>query len=444
MTNPEHDVFKSRVSDLMPELISELEHLVSIPSVAFPGYPPEPVLDMANATMTLLHQSGAPNARLLDVPGDYPAVYADIPGPEGAPTLLLYAHYDVQPAPLEQGWETDPWTPTHRNGRMYGRGAADDKSGIIAHLGLLRAFGGTPPVNVKVLIEGMEETDSHLEDFVENNPELVRCDAAVICDSGNPSVGVPGLTTALRGTVSFVIEVDTLDHPLHSGVFGGGAPDALTALTRMIASLHDANGDVAVSGLHSFAWDSGSVDEAGFRRDAEVLDGVELIGSGDLASRLWSKPSISVIGMDVPSVAGASNVLLPSAKAHVSMRVAPGANLDAEFETVKSHLLANAPWGARVNIEPGRFGAAYRTTASEPATAALEAAFGEQVRLIGQGGSIPLVNTLAAISPEADMILWGAEDTAQARIHASNESVDLAELERIILTQVLLAANMAK
>jgi len=213
-----------RVAGLMPGLIEELATLVAVPSVAFPGFPAEPVHRMSEAVVALLRRSGAENARLLDIPGGYPAVWAEIPAPAGAPTVLLYAHYDVQPAPPEQGWDTEPFTATTKpDGRIYGRGAADDKSGLIIHAGVLQALGDDIPVGIKILIEGEEETISHLEDFVDANPEMFDCDAFVIADMGNQAVGRPALTTALRGEVSCTVRVRTLAFPVHSGVFGGAA-----------------------------------------------------------------------------------------------------------------------------------------------------------------------------------------------------------------------------
>src|SRR5690349_24489327 len=215
---------------------------------------------------------------------------------------MLYAHYDVQPAPAEQGWSSDPWTPTHKeDGRIYGRGASDDISGLVAHLGTMRVFDGKPPCTVKLILEGMEETESNLEAFVEAHPELFACDLFVICDMGNLRVGEPALTTALRGDVACIVTVRTLEHPLHSGVFGGPAPDAMMALARLLSTLHDDAGNVAVAGVSRNPWDGGELDEQEFRASADLLDGVGLAGSGSLARRLWAEPAISAIGIDTTS-----------------------------------------------------------------------------------------------------------------------------------------------
>jgi acetylornithine deacetylase/succinyl-diaminopimelate desuccinylase-like protein len=440
-----HEEIAMTTEALMADITEDLAALVRIPSCGFPGFPAEPVLQTAEAVVDLLDRYGV-KARLLDVPGGYPAVYADIPAPPGAPTVLLYAHYDVQPAPPEQGWQTDPFQPVRKaDGRIYGRGAADDKSGVVIHAGTVRALTALPggsPVNLVLLIEGEEETISHLEDFVEANPELVDCDAFVIADVGNQQVGRPALTTALRGDVSCVVTVRTLDHPLHSGLYGGAAPDALVALIRILATLHDDAGNTVVPGADSYDWPGADCDEDVYRQGAALLDGVQLVGSGSLASRLWSKPSATVIGLDAPRVADASNALVPQASAKVSMRIVPGSDADAQLEALTSHLRSAAPWGAVVDIEPVKVGwpFAVDTGGSAVTTAeqALTEVYGAAVERIGSGGSIPLINSLKQASPRAEVILWGAEDTAQARIHGSDESVDPAEIGRTIAAQVLM------
>ena len=430
------------VAARMPSLIDDLKQLVAIPSVAFPGFPAEPVRRMGTAVVDLFRRSGVGDARLLDIPGGYPAVYAEIPGPAGSPTVLLYAHYDVQPAPLDQGWDTDPWqATTGADGRIYGRGTADDKSGLIVHAGTLQVLGPNPPVGIKVLIEGEEETVSHLEDFVDANHALFDCDAFVIADMGNLAVGRPALTTALRGEVSCTVRVRTLKHAAHSGVFGGAAPDALVALIKILATLHDDEGNTVVPGVSGYDWPGADFDEAVYRDSAAILEGVELYGSGSLASRLWSKPSATVIGIDAPSVAEASNVLIPEATAKVSMRIAPGADANRELDLLATHLASAAPWNVRVEVTKIKAGWPFTVKMSGPTVTAAEdalaAAFGAPVEAVGSGGSIPLINSLAQASPRADVILWGAEDMALSRIHASNESVDPREIEKMITAQVL-------
>ena len=241
-----------KAATIMPAVIAELERLVAIPSVAFPGYPPEPVDQMAAETLQMFRDVGFENAQFMDVPTGYPPIYAEIQGPPGSPVVMLYAHYDVQPAPPEQGWTSDPWTATTKaDGRIYGRGAADDKGGLACHLGTMRVFDGKPPCTIKLILEGMEETASNLEAFVDAHQDLFACDLFLVCDMGNLRVGEPVLTTTLRGHVAAVVKVRTLDHPLHSGVFGGAAPDAMMALARLLTTLHDDAGDVAIAGRHA-------------------------------------------------------------------------------------------------------------------------------------------------------------------------------------------------
>lgn len=426
---------------MMPDVVSDLSQLSAIPSVAFPGFPSEPVTRAANATLDILRRYGIENARLLDIPGGYPSVYGEIAGPEGAPTVMMYGHYDVQPAPMDQGWSTDPFAPVLKNGRLYGRGAADDKSGVMQHAASIRAMGGNLPVNIKILIEGEEETNSHLEAYVEANPELFQCDVFLIDDLGNTSVGDPVLSISERGNVACTIEVRTLDHPVHSGKFGGAAPDALMALIKTLAALTGDDGSSAIPGVPRFDWEGADFPDSLYRESSGVLDGVNYVGSGTLATRLWSSPSVTVLGIDVPSVDEASNILHASARARISMRVASGMDAHEQLARLTEHLQASVPYGARVTIEPGMVGQPFRARTDGPALKAardaMTEAFGRESHLIGSGASIPLLNTLEAAVPGAEFILWGAQDVEHARIHGANESVDLAELERCIVAQVL-------
>jgi acetylornithine deacetylase/succinyl-diaminopimelate desuccinylase-like protein len=446
MTAP--DELRSRAAALMPELLTDLERLVGIPSVAFPGYPPEPVHRMADEALRLFREAGFASAEQQEVPSGYPPVYGEIPGPEGAPTVMLYAHYDVQPAPPEQGWTSDPWTATRKDdGRIYGRGAADDKGGLAIHLGTLRLFDGRPPCAVKLVLEGMEETDSNLEAFVEAHPELFACDLFVVCDMGNLRVGEPTLTTTLRGEVVCVVTLRTLQHPLHSGEFGGPAPDAMMALARLLSTLHDEEGNVAVDGVSSFAWDGTDIAAEDFRAGADLLAGVGLTGAGPVGARLWSRPSVSAIGIDMTSIAGSSNVLVPEARAKLSMRIVPGSDPQRELDALVRHLESHAPWGAQVEVERVDAVPGFRCPTDGPAYAAarraLEEAYGRPAGEAGSGGSIPLLQTLQQAAPNAEFVLWGPEDRAAARIHASDESVDPSEIERMILAQAFLLQRLA-
>ena len=440
---------KQKVSDLMPGVIEDLESLVRLASVAFPGYPSGPVEEMGQRTLELFRAEGFTNARLMDVPEGYSPIYGEILGPPGSPVVMLYAHYDVQPAPMEQGWTSDPWEPTRKDdGRIYGRGVADDKGGIATHLGMLRAFDSKPPCTVRLIVEGMEETNSNLEAFVEATPDLFAgVDLFVICDMGNLRVGEPVLTTTLRGDVACVVTVRTLEHPLHSGVFGGPAPDAMIALARLLASLHDDDGNVAVDGVSRFAWEGVDMTNDEFASSADLLDGVKVIGRGSVGATLFSEPSVSAIGIDMTSIAGSSNVLVPEAKAKISMRIVPGSQPKAELDALVRHLESNAPWGAHVSIERTKEAPPFRCASDGPGYAAareaLADAYGKPAGEAGSGASIPLLQTLADIAPAAEFVLWGPEDVAGSRIHASDESVDPSEIEAMIVAQVRLLQRLA-
>ncbi|WP_062307812.1 M20/M25/M40 family metallo-hydrolase [Demequina subtropica] len=438
----------AKVHDLMPGVIEDLKELISIPSIAFPGYPEEPVHAMAQRTLELVQEAGFADARLMDVPWGYPPIYGEIAGPPGSPVVVLYAHYDVQPAAVSQGWTTEPFMPTVKDdGRIYGRGAADDKSGIATHLCTLRAFDGQPPVTLRLILEGMEETESNLEEFVEAHPDLFQCDLFVVCDMGNLVAGEPVLTTALRGDVSCAVTVRTLDHPLHSGVFGGAAPDAMMALARLLSSLVDDAGEVAVAGVTTGTWEGAVQSEESFRDGAPLLPGVSLIGTGTISDRLWAKPSINAIGVDITSIKDSSNVIHPAASAKISMRIVPGSNPEAELDALVAHLETHAPWGAQVEVKRVKAAPAFLVPGGGAAVAAareaMTEAFGMEVSEVGSGGSIPLLQTLHEACPSAEFALWGPEDMEKSRIHASDESVDPAEIERMVLAQALLLEKLA-
>jgi acetylornithine deacetylase/succinyl-diaminopimelate desuccinylase-like protein len=437
-----------KAAAIMPTVLSELERLVGIASVAFPGYPSEPVEQMAAETLQLFRDVGFDKAELMDVPTGYPPIYAELEGPPGSPVVMLYAHYDVQPAPPEQGWTSDPWTATTKaDGRIYARGAADDKGGLAIHLGTMRVFDGTPPCTVRLIVEGMEETVSNLEAFVETHPDLFACDAFLVCDMGNLRVGEPTLTTTLRGDVAAIVTVRTLEHPLHSGVFGGPAPDAMMALARLLSTLHDEAGDVAIAGVTRDGQPEADVSDEEFLASADLLPGVQLIGTGSVGARLWTSPSVSAIGVDMTSVAESSNVLVPEAAAKISMRIVPGSDPVRELDALVAHLESHAPWGAQLEVERVKQAPPFTAGTDGPAYAAarkaLEGAYGIPPTDVGSGGSIPLLDTLRAAAPDAEFILWGPEDVALSRIHASNESVDPSEIERMIVAQALFMQRLA-
>jgi cysteinylglycine-S-conjugate dipeptidase len=442
---------RERIAADMPRTTAELGRLVRIPSMGYPGYDPADVRASAEATRDVLRDAGVENARLLELDGGHPAVYGDIPGPPGGPTVLLYAHHDVQPEGPVDEWDTPPFEPVVKDGRMYGRGAADDKSGIVVHASAIRALiaDGDLPVTVKVVVEGEEECSTeHLPALVEGNAELLRADVAVIADGGNYRNGVPTLNSSIRGVTDIVVQVRVLPRAQHSGAFGGPIPDAITALSRIIASLHDDRGDVAIDGLDRFEWEGTQIPEDEFREESGVLDQVELIGSGTLADRLMAGPAVAVLGIDAPAIAGSSNQIVPVARARVSLRIAPGDDPVAARQTLVRHLRDHAPWGVEVTFEGDtgfEAGHGYIVDTSAPASrlaiAALEQAYGRDAMELGSGGSIPLVPMLTKTFPGIEVLIWGAMDD-RSLIHSVNESVDLAEVERIALAEALFLRDL--
>ncbi|MEX0754379.1 MAG: M20/M25/M40 family metallo-hydrolase [Actinomycetota bacterium] len=436
----------STIRGLAPTMRADLERLVRIPSVAFPGFPPEPVRAAAEVTAEVLRDAGLGGAGLLELEGGYPAVFGELPAPPGAPTILLYAHYDVQPAGPEDLWSTPAFEPVLRDGRLYGRGTSDDKSGIVLHAATVRAFSGRPPVGLKVLVEGEEEaTTEHLPQLIAGNRGRLSADVIVVADSGNVATGVPTLTTTLRGVIDLQLEVRTLAVPVHSGSYGGAAPDALLALIRMLATLHDDRGVVAVEGLGTAQADKVDWPEDEFRAEAQVLDGVELVGDGSIAERTSVRPAINVIGLDAPTVHGARNILVDRAAAQVSLRVPPDRDPVEAIEAVARHLERAAPWGVRTEISFGEPGEGFAAATDGPAYAAarraLTDAYGAEPVTTGSGGSVPLIPALSQTFPDAEILIMGAMDD-RSNTHAQDESVDLAEVERAALAQALLVAEL--
>jgi acetylornithine deacetylase/succinyl-diaminopimelate desuccinylase-like protein len=436
------------VHQVMPTAIDILKQLVSIPSIATEGYPRERVLEAARITETHLQAAGFQQVRQIEISGGYPAIYGEIEGPPDAPTVLLYAHYDVQPPGQEEKWNSKPFEPTVRDGRLYGRGAADDKSGIIAHFATIQAFEGRPPVSIKIVIEGDEEFDGSLAAYIPQHRDLFRADVIIIADHGNITVGNPTLTATLRGYAELTMEVRTLTDQVHNGVFGGPVPDALVALCRMISTLHDNNGHIAIEGLERNQWQDTPIEipEDAFRQAANLLPGVDLIGNASLGTQLWTDYSINVIGLDAPRTSNASNALIDVARARIVLRVPPGQSAHSALELLIQHLKSVTPWHAQVSISETNTGNGFiaKTGSAYAAVCqALKEAYNQEMQIIGDGASIPLANVLSQQFPQAEIIIWGAEDLA-ASIHGPNESVDLQELERLVLTQALFLKKLAQ
>ncbi|WP_448629257.1 M20/M25/M40 family metallo-hydrolase [Cellulomonas soli] len=448
---PVVDHLRERTAAAFGALRADLEALVRIPSVSNADFDQVHVQASADAVADLLRGAGIDDVQVLRVTGadgreGAPAVVARRPGPAGAPTVLLYAHHDVQPAGDAAAWDTDPFEPVERDGRLFGRGAADDKAGVVAHVGALRVLGDELGVGVTVFVEGEEEVGSPtFVEFLRTHRELLAADVIVVADSNNWKVGVPGLTTSLRGLVDCTVEVAVLDHAVHSGMFGGPVLDAPTLLARLITTLHDEHGDVAVAGLVSAADPSVDYDEADLRADTSLLEGARFAGTGPLTARMWTRPAIAVIGLDAPRVATASNTITPRASAKLSVRIAPGQDPAAAMAAVRAHLLAHAPFGAQVTVTDGELGKPFQAPTDSPAMQAARWAFAQSWGTdpvdIGVGGSIPFIADLLEEFPQAAILVTGVEDP-DSRAHGANESVHLGELEKVVLAETLLLARL--
>lgn len=435
-----------RVRADMPRVRGELETLVRIPSVSHPGHDPQQVQRSAEETRRILEAAGM-RTRILQHGDGGPAAVGWIDAPAGAPTVLLYAHHDVQPTGPRELWHTDPFEPVEMEGRLYGRGTSDDKCGVAIHAAAIRAWGGKPPVGVIVFVEGEEEWLSpSLVPLLEANQKELRCDAVVLADSGMWRAGHPALTTSLRGVVSCDIEVRTLDHAVHSGEFGGVVPDALTVLAKTLAKLHDDRGSVAVPGIAKGPADPLDLTEEELRRQTGLRPGARLIGDGGMTERMWTRPAISILGIDSPRIEGSTNQLVPSARARVSMRIPPGQEGGAAQKALIDHLRASVPWGAEVTITPRSKGQPFKVETSGPAYAAMQRAmtetWGREPAMMGAGGSIPFVFDFKRLFPGAAILLTGAGDPT-SNAHSEDESVSLDDLEKSCVAEALFLGYLA-
>ena len=438
---------RARIADLLPELRSDLEALVRIESVSADPARLDEVEKSAELVRSLFEAEGCA-ARIVRHGADGPpAVIARKEGPAGAPTVLLYAHHDVQPENDHADWATPPFEPTERGDRLFARGAADDKAGVIAHLAALRAFGDDLPVTVVAFIEGEEEVGSvTLSALLQEHKDELAADVIVISDSGNWDIGAPALTTSLRGLVRVDVEVRTLAHAVHSGMWGGLAPDALMALVRLLDSLYAADGSLAIEGLHAGPAADVVYPEDRLRAESGALPGTQWIGQGSAVERLWTQPSLTITGIDAPKVDGASNTLTPAARAKLALRTAPGDTSANAAQRLRDHLLAHAPWGAEVTVTLVDAGEATQIDATGPAYEAARQAFkdawdGTEPVDMGVGGSIPFIAEFLESFPAASVLVTGVEDP-DTRAHGPNEGLHLPEYERVLVAEVLMLANL--
>jgi len=444
------DDLRSRVLAELPRIRRDLEDLVRIESVSADPARAGEVQRSAEAVAALFAAEGFEDTRIVSAreDGRAPAVLGRKPAPEGRPTVLLYAHHDVQPENDHTEWDSPPFEPTERDGRLFGRGAADDKAGVVAHLAAIRALGDDLGVGVTMFVEGEEEVGSDtLPDLLAEHRDYLRADVIVIADSGNWDIGVPALTTSLRGLVRVDVEVRTLTHAVHSGMWGGLVPDALMALTRLLASLYDEDGGVAVAGLHSGPAADVEYPEDRLRTESGIAPGVEYVGTGSAVARLWTRPSLTITGIDAPKVDGASNTLTAAARAKLSMRIAPGDTTEHALECLRRHLEENVPWGAQLTVTVVDTGEPTSIDATGPAYDAARRAFTEAWDGVapidmGVGGSIPFIAEFLESFPDASVLVTGVEDP-DTRAHGANEGLHLGEFERVCLAETLLLVNLA-
>jgi cysteinylglycine-S-conjugate dipeptidase len=452
MTSSRTDELRAAVGGLMGRAREDLAELVAFQSVAdAKQYPPEECERAAQWVVEAFAEAGLQDVKASPTPDGSQAVHGSAPAPDGAPTVLLYCHYDVQPPLGEDAWKSPVWELTERDGRWYGRGAADCKGNIVMHLTALRALkqvDGGFPCGVKLICEGSEEQGTGgLEEFVPPNADLLRADAILVVDTGNFAVGVPTLTTTLRGMTSVDVTLSALGSAMHSGMFGGPAPDPVVGLIQLLASLHDEHGNTTVDGLDATqTWTGVEYPAEQFRADATVLDGVDLMGDGSVADLLWARPSATVLGIDVPPVIGSSSAVQAAAAARVSLRLPPGVTGKQAQDALVAHLESRVPWNLHYEIERVAVGdpfvGALEGPAFEAMKVSMEEAFGRAMTTEGQGGSIPLCNVLADTYPDAEIMLFGVEEP-RSLIHAPNESVEPSEIENIALAEALFLREYA-
>ncbi|HEX3714532.1 MAG TPA: dipeptidase [Trebonia sp.] len=438
---------KNRVRDLLPGLIGDLEDLVRIQSVSADPARLGEVEKSAEKTAQLLAAEGVGAEIVRAYDGAPPAVIGERTGPAGAPVVLLYAHHDVQPENDPADWDSPPFEPVVRGDRLYGRGAADDKAGIAVHVGALRALGDDLPVTVRFFIEGEEEVSSEtLPDLLRLYRDRLAADVIVVADAGNWDIGVPSLTTSLRGLVRVDVEVRTLTHAVHSGMWGGLVPDAIMALTRLLSTLWTEDGSPAVEGLVSAPAADVEYPEERLRAESGAAPGTSWIGAGSAVERLWTHPAITVTGLDAPKVAGASNTLVPVARARVSVRLAPGDTSANGIARLQEHLDKHVPWGAELTTTVVDGGEPTVLPTTGPAYAAARAALSEAWDGtapvdMGTGGSIPFIAELQETFPDASILVTGVEDP-DTRAHGPNEGLHLPEFERAVLAEALLLRRL--
>lgn len=452
------DALRAQIDASFPSAVETLKELVRIPSVSWDGFPAERVRESAERVAERVRALGLfddvkiVSEPFADGPGyGQPAVLARREPRPGYPTVLLYAHHDVQPPGDSASWDSEPFEPVERDGRLYGRGAADDKAGVVVHLTALEAaataLGDDLNIGLALFIEGEEEFGSRsFTSILDRHSAMLASDIIVVADSDNRSVDIPSLTVSLRGNVAFSLTVSTLAHASHSGMLGGAVPDAMMAATTLLSRLYNDDGSIAVEGLRSHDAPVPAFERDELVRDAGLLDGVSDIGAGPILSRLWFQPAISITGIDAPSVQNASNTLIPSVTVKISVRIAPGQSAEDAYAHIERHLRATAPWGAQLEFGKVDLGNPFLVDASgSAATLELEALRdawdGANPVMVGVGGSIPFVADLVDRFPGAQILITGVEDP-QSRAHSPNESLSLTVLRRAMLAETIFLVRL--
>lgn len=445
----------------MPETIGALKEFARIPGVSANPAPNAELARSAEFAADWMRRVGLEAVEIIELPSVHPYVYGEWLHAPGAPTILLYAHHDVQPPGRPAFWKSPPFEPEERAGRLYGRGVVDDKAGAAIHFAAIEAYlaSGGLPLNVKVIIDGEEEIGSeNLGTFLDRYRERLSADVIVLTDTANLSAGLPSITYGLRGIVVVMLEVQSIDHPLHSGMWGGPIPDPVMAMCKMLATLTDENGNVTIDGVGDeiAALDpvvrerlaSLPYDDATFRAEAGVLDGVELCkgNGGSTYELMWHRPSIAISALEAAPIKGASNQIVDSARARIGVRTVPNMEGRKVAEALCAHLQKRAPWGVRVTTTIDGAGNWWMTDPKGPAFEAAERAlakgFGRDPVYIGCGGSIPFVEPFARVLGGVPALLVGLEDPL-CNAHSENESLLLADFDKAIVSAIHLYAELS-